>query len=157
MKAFLLLLLFAFTYQNSECDDREHGIFQHIVNNTFLGSSAVYSQRHCNALDYDTSIKTPDGTFPKSMPVKCCYVEVENSVGNYRGCILMNSQMFDRIGDDLIDELESNGAPSEMNSVTQSLVRDQNYEYFKGTSIKVLDCSSKYIFASLFISLFLLL
>ncbi len=111
-----------------------------------IGTKA-YSYRYCNSLKYDEDF---DGT----ERVRCCFIDVKKDNKHYRGCLPVKARELDNI-DDFIKSIESgndlNGIQTNIQFYANSMISS-----LYNSEVKVLDCSSSYIYPFLLISLLLL-
>ncbi len=111
-----------------------------------IGTRA-YSYRYCNSLSYPSDF---DGT----ERVRCCYIDVKKENIHYRGCLPVKARELDNI-DDFIDSIENGNSQGDV-KININFYAESYITSFQGSTVKVLDCSSSYIYPFLLISLLLL-
>ncbi len=116
-----------------------------------VGTKA-YSYRYCNSLYYE-----PFSDETNTERVRCCFIDVKDKNKDnthYRGCLPVKARELDNI-DDFINAIETGENQGEM-KINIEFYTKSSIKSLEGTEVKVLDCSSSYIYPFLLISLLLL-
>ncbi len=109
----------------------------------------AYSDRYCNSLCYAN-----DYTKYGNERVKCCFIDIKKDKNNhYRGCLKVKARELDNI-DDFIKAMESGVQGN--TDIDTGFYDVSALQPISGFTVKVLDCSSSYIYTFLLISLLLL-